>query len=210
MNYLKVNLLLTALFLGGWNLSAQDFHLVFLNQRADKPELPESEVKKLMEGHMANINRLASEGKLWAAGPFDGGGGIFIFKTSSLQDVKDWVLTDPAVQAGRWNVEMFPYFPRTGSVCRVGETYEMTHYFFVRFTGPSNRTEEHRNYIASSSMKESVITEAGLGDGNGSILILKEEPSSTWLNDNPAVKDGKWSPVLKKLYIARGSFCEPK
>ena len=38
------------------------------------------EVKKIMEGHLANINRLAKEGKLTAAGPLDEGGGIFIFR----------------------------------------------------------------------------------------------------------------------------------
>ena len=54
---------------------------VFLNKRIDKAELPEGEVKKIMEGHMANIERLSKEGKLISAGPFDGGGGIFIFKS---------------------------------------------------------------------------------------------------------------------------------
>jgi uncharacterized protein YciI len=43
---------------------------VFLNSRTDKAELPEAEVKKIMDGHMANINRLAKEGKLLSAGPF--------------------------------------------------------------------------------------------------------------------------------------------
>ncbi|HRG07858.1 MAG TPA: hypothetical protein PLJ08_04720, partial [Cyclobacteriaceae bacterium] len=47
---------------------------VFLNKRTDKAELPEAEVKKIMEGHLANIERLAKEGKLISAGPFDGGG----------------------------------------------------------------------------------------------------------------------------------------
>ncbi len=46
---------------------------VFLNKRTDKAELPEAEVKKIMDGHMANISRLAKEGKLISAGPFDAG-----------------------------------------------------------------------------------------------------------------------------------------
>ncbi|MBX2961191.1 MAG: hypothetical protein KF687_01690 [Cyclobacteriaceae bacterium] len=49
------------------------YTFVFLNTRTDKAELPKEEVDKLMQGHMANITRLASEGKLIAAGPFDGG-----------------------------------------------------------------------------------------------------------------------------------------
>lgn len=189
---------------------AQDFYIVFLNKREDKAELPEEEVKKLMDGHMANISRLAKEGKLWAAGPFDGGGGLFIFKTSSLQDVKDWVLTDPAVRAERWNVEMFPYFPRTGSVCRVGDDFVMTNYHFIRYSGPSASAAMHLNYLASSTGGPALIAEASLGEGNGSVLVLSAEPAVEWVNEDPAVKTGHWNPVSKKLYIARGSFCEAR
>ena len=52
---------------------------VFLNRNPNRVTLPEEEAKKLQEGHMNNINRLAEEGKLLAAGPFEDGGGIFIF-----------------------------------------------------------------------------------------------------------------------------------
>jgi uncharacterized protein YciI len=194
-------------------LRAQEFHIVFLNKKEDKAALPEEEVKKLMDGHMANINRLAKEGKLWAAGPFDGGGGLFIFKTSSMEDVRGWILTDPAVAAGRWNVEIFPYVPRSGSVCSVGENYVMTNYFFVRYTmapGKSDAVEIHRNYIAGSGKQATVVAEAGLGEGNGSILVLGEEPAKEWLNGDPSVKAGNLVPSLKKLYIAKGPFCEPR
>lgn len=189
-------------------LAAQDFYIVFLNKKEDKAELPEEEVKKLMDGHMANINRLAKEGKLWAAGPFEGGGGIFIFKAASLDDVRNWVDTDPAVAAKRWNVEMFPYTPRSGSVCSVGENYTMTNYFFVRYAiAPGKRevVDPHRTYLKNSTK---VIAEGSLGAANGSILVLSEEPGSEWLNADPEVKNGSLLPAVKKLFIAKGSFCE--
>jgi uncharacterized protein YciI len=69
---------------------------VFLNNKMHAEQLPKEEVDKIMEGHMANIQRLANEGKLIAAGPFQGGGGIFIFNTSSLDEAKFWLDTDPA------------------------------------------------------------------------------------------------------------------
>ncbi len=51
--------------------NAQDKYIfVFLNKRTDLPALPKEESDKLMEGHMANINKMAKEGKLVAAGPF--------------------------------------------------------------------------------------------------------------------------------------------
>jgi uncharacterized protein YciI len=184
--------------------AGQEFHLVFLN----KAVLPEEEVKKLMDGHMANINQLAKEGKLWAAGPFDGGGGIFIFKTASLDDVKSWILTDPAVKAERWNVEIFPYRPRTGSVCMVGEKYEMTNYLLIRYS-PKRAGSDHRDYLGSS-FGTSIIAEGDLGEGAGSIVVLREEPKTSVLDQDPAVKSASLTYAVKKLFIARGSFCEPK
>jgi uncharacterized protein YciI len=192
------------------NASAQEFHLVFLNKKEDKTTLPEEEVKKLMDGHMANINRLSKEGKLWAAGPFDGGGGIFVFKTSSLEDVKSWMLTDPAVKAGRWNVEMFPYWPRTGSVCVVGEGYEMTHYSFIRYSQKQVDADKGHSEYLQSVFGNHIIAEGHLGEGSGSILVLREEPAKEVLDQDPALKNSSLTYTVKKLYIARGSFCEPK
>lgn len=206
MRKLCVLLLVMSCFLA----SGQEFHLVFLNKKEDKAALPEEEVKKLMDGHMANINQLAKEGKLWAAGPFDGGGGIFIFKTASLEDVKRWILTDPAVKAERWNVEIFPYRPRTGSVCMVGEKYEMTNYFFIRYSPKrAGSDQDHRDYLRSS-FGTNVIAEGELGEGAGSMVVLREEPETRTLDLDPAVKSALLTYTVKKLFIARGSFCEPK
>src|SRR5262245_20069055 len=114
-------------------IAQSSYTFVFLNKKSDKQELPAEEVKKIMEGHMANINRLANEKKLAVAGPFEGGGGIFIFNTSSVDTAVKWLSTDPGIQAKRWNVEILPYQPRTGGVCPVGENYEMINYHFIRF-----------------------------------------------------------------------------
>jgi uncharacterized protein YciI len=65
------------------------------------------ETKKIQEGHMANINRLAETGKLVLAGPFVDGGdrrGVFIFKVDSLGEAQALTDTDPAVIAGRLKV----------------------------------------------------------------------------------------------------------
>ncbi|HKY05277.1 MAG TPA: YciI family protein, partial [Blastocatellia bacterium] len=67
------------------------------------------ETKKIQEGHMANINRLAAMGKLVLAGPFIEGGdrrGIFIFKVNSLEEAERLTNTDPAVIAGRLKIEL--------------------------------------------------------------------------------------------------------
>lgn len=191
---------------------SQDFFIVFLNKKDDKAALPEAEVSKLMEGHMANINRLAKEGKLWAAGPFDGGGGLFIFKTPSRDSVTRWIMTDPAVAANRWNVEIFPYQARTGSICTVGEKYEMTNYFFVRYvpSGPVSEKDLTAHLSHLRAAPGGLVAEAGLGDGAGSVAILRDEPATAFLNGDQLVSGEKSKVTVKKLFIARGSFCEPK
>jgi uncharacterized protein YciI len=67
------------------------------------------ETKKLQEGHMANINRLAEAGKLVLAGPFFDSGerrGVFIFKVDTLEEAQALTETDPAVKAGRLKIEL--------------------------------------------------------------------------------------------------------
>jgi uncharacterized protein YciI len=68
------------------------------------------ETKKIQEGHMANINRLAEMGKLVLAGPFVDGGdrrGVFIFKVDSLSEAQALTDTDPAVIAGRLKIVLY-------------------------------------------------------------------------------------------------------
>ncbi|MBL3546956.1 YciI family protein [Chryseobacterium sp. KMC2] len=69
----------------------------------------------LMKGHMANIGKLADEGKIIAAGPFleknkENYRGMFIFNTKSKEEAEQWVKTDPAVQAGVFSYEIFPWY----------------------------------------------------------------------------------------------------
>lgn len=74
--------------------------------------------KKLQEGHMANINRMAKEGKLAIAGPFGDNGdwrGIFIFDMKNMEDVKKEVEQDPAIQAGRLAYEIHPWWAGRGA-----------------------------------------------------------------------------------------------
>lgn len=190
---------------------------VFLNKRTDKAGLPEAEVKKIMEGHMANINRLAKEGKLISAGPFDGGGGIFIFKSKSIEQVKEWLQTDPGVQANRWHVEVLPYFPHVGGACTVTEPYEMISYHFIRYTTNIAKFniqdaprifKKHDDYLKEIIKTGNVITEATFGDDEGGILIMKGDLDKAVIETDPAVHEGLLQLEFQKLWIAKGGFCE--
>jgi hypothetical protein len=92
----------------------------------------------------------------------------------------------------------------------VGEKYEMTNYFFIRYSPKrAGSDQDHRDYLGSS-FGANVIAEGELGEGAGSIVVLREEPKTTALDQDPAVKSSSLSYAVKKLFIARGSFCEPK
>jgi uncharacterized protein YciI len=97
------------------------FFLVLLVRPPNPPDLPKAELDKLQEGHMANMRRLADEGKLFKAGPtedFSGRNvrGIFILKANSLEQAKEWVATDPSVKAGRLAPEFMKWFVQKGSL----------------------------------------------------------------------------------------------
>jgi uncharacterized protein len=63
---------------------------------------------------VANIRRLAKEGKLFKARPSEDYSGrnirgVFIFNTDSLEKARAWVATDPAVQRGRLEPEFLKW-----------------------------------------------------------------------------------------------------
>jgi uncharacterized protein YciI len=190
---------------------------VFLNSRSDKEELPEDQVKKIMDGHMANIAKLAKEGKLISAGPFDGGGGIFIFKSKSIDQVNEWLKTDPGVVANRWRVEVLPYFPRVGAACAVGEKYEMVTYQFIRYIpniAKFNVQEapqifkRHDDYLKGIIKTGNVVAEGIFGDSEGGILVIRGDLQNEVIETDPAVREGLLEIEIKKLWIAKGAFCE--
>ncbi len=74
-----------------------------------------AKMDELMKGHMSNIGKLAKEGKITVAGPFSEKNnrnyrGMFIFNTKSKEVAESWVKTDPAVAAGIFNYEIFPWY----------------------------------------------------------------------------------------------------
>ncbi|NOT62811.1 MAG: hypothetical protein HOP19_21595 [Acidobacteria bacterium] len=65
---------------------------------------------KLQAGHMANIQKMASVGKLVAAGPMAGDGeirGIFICNAGSVAAAQALAVDDPMIQAGRLKLDWY-------------------------------------------------------------------------------------------------------
>lgn len=78
---------------------------------------PDSVAKKIQEGHMANINKMAADGKLLCAGPFadDKGGGILVLDVKTEKEARQLIDKDPAVTAGRLVYEVRPWMTGKGT-----------------------------------------------------------------------------------------------
>lgn len=86
--------------------------MALLKAGPNRDRTPE-EARKLQAGHMANINRLAAEGKLVLAGPFADNGplrGIYIFDVATVAEAEALTKTDPAIQAGSLVMELHPWY----------------------------------------------------------------------------------------------------
>ncbi len=166
---------------------------------------------------MANIERLTKEGKLISAGPFDAGGGIFIFKSTSAAQVNEWLKTDPGIQANRWRVEVLPYFPRVGLACAVGKKFEMNSYQFIRYIPNLAKFniqhapeifKKHDDYLKAIIKTGNAVAEGIFGDMEGGILVMKGDLDKAVIELDPAVREGLLEIEFQILWIAKGAFCE--
>jgi uncharacterized protein YciI len=193
--------------------SEAQFTFVFLNKKTDAEKLSEEQSKTIMAGHFANMERLAKEKKLVVAGPFEGGGGIFILNTNNIDTAKFWISPDTGIKANRWNIELLPYTPRVGNVCAVSAPYTMITYSFIRFfiddrkPGLKKSLKQHNQFVKKLAEEPDVITEGVFGN-DGGILITKSALTKEQLESNPAFQSKVATYDLKQLYIAKGSFCE--
>ena len=84
------------------------------------------ETKKIQEGHMANIQRMADVGALVAAGPIEGGDrlrGIFIFRVKTAEEARALAANDPAIKAGRLTLDLHQWTGPAG----IGARYAQEH-----------------------------------------------------------------------------------
>jgi uncharacterized protein YciI len=79
------------------------------NKTADK-----AKQDNLFQGHMANIGKLAKEGKLVVAGPLKKNDkeyrGIFILNAASLDEAKTLLDTDPAIREKLLDAELYQWY----------------------------------------------------------------------------------------------------
>jgi uncharacterized protein YciI len=89
--------------------------------------LPKGEKRDAMfKGHFANMERLASEGKLAVAGPLDGVDGwrgLFILAVKDIEEAKALTATDPVIINGEMVAEYHKHFG-SAALMLVNETHK--------------------------------------------------------------------------------------
>ncbi len=102
------------------SMTMKQYYLVMLVRGKDRDKISDTAViNKLQAGHMANMDRLAKEGKLLVAGPFGDDGnwrGLFILDCNTKEEAEAILSTDPAIKAGRLDYELHPWWTAMNSV----------------------------------------------------------------------------------------------
>jgi uncharacterized protein YciI len=111
--------------LGADDYGMRSYVMAFLKVGPNR-DRTEEEARELQAAHMANIGRLAEEGKLVLAGPFLDGGelrGIYIFAVESVEEAEALTATDPAIKAGSLVMELHPWYG-SAAVMEINEIHE--------------------------------------------------------------------------------------
>lgn len=102
------------------SVTLKQYYFVMLTKGKDRDKIKDTAIiNKLQAGHMANMKRMANEGKLIVAGPFGDDSnwrGIFIFDCDTQEEVEALLSTDPAIKAGRLDYEVHPWWTGMNAV----------------------------------------------------------------------------------------------
>ena len=100
--------------LGADEMGMRHYVLVILKTGPNDSKITGKERDDIFAGHMANIGRLADEGKMAIAGPFGKNDlqyrGLFIFNVQTVEEAKTLTESDPAVKAGIFEPILVPWY----------------------------------------------------------------------------------------------------
>ena len=99
----------------------ESYQLVLLKRPAERPEYPQEKLQEIQAGHLAHLGRMAMEGHLVAAGPFGDQEderlrGLALYRVGSVEEARRLAEADPAVAAGRLEVEIMTWYTEKGAL----------------------------------------------------------------------------------------------
>jgi uncharacterized protein len=101
------------------------FELVMLRRPADPTDYPEEELERIQAEHLAYHARLRDAGIIVTNGPVEGQPdpslrGLTFYRTGSVEESRRLAEDDPAVRAGRLDVEIMTWYCGPGLMVRPG------------------------------------------------------------------------------------------
>jgi uncharacterized protein YciI len=193
------------------------YYVVFLRPDPARRSLAKADGERLQAAHMANIHKMAADGVLMSAGPFDDSpttiSGIFVFKVDSLESAKAIAAADPTVYEHRNTVDLHAWDGPAG----IGDGYFRLHRMdpstpenmrvrplCILYRGPAWETkaaerdsllQAHERYIDQLKAQGKLGAAGGIQarDDLLGLIIFKpipfEKPQQL-LNNDPAVEAG--------------------
>jgi uncharacterized protein YciI len=91
------------------------FELVLLKRPANPTPVSDEEAERIQRLHLDHLNAMHDAGHLAVAGPFDGQDnehlrGLALYHTGSVERARELAESDPAVRAGRLEVEAMRFY----------------------------------------------------------------------------------------------------
>lgn len=178
---------------------SSNYYFVFLNTNPDREELPEAKVEELQKGHLNNITKLAEEDKLMLAGPFYGGGGIFVLVAKSFEEASGYLTSDPAIDAGRFLIELYPAELLHGQLCKAPENFTMETYTFIRHPKTAKPIVDESDLL---------LLQMNFDEIDDGITILNYNSEKTGVEDVEAMlRDDLDVEYIKSIWLAKESLC---
>lgn len=196
----------------------EQWHLVFLNTRPDKPNMEKVQHDSIMKAHMTGLQMLFDQGVATLIGPFEGGGGMMLMKGSQASAIKAKLQQeDPAVKAGFFYVEPMVYEAAGGTAaCQVRpDPANLTSLKVIRLDAKKSASKALRGQVetALKSLKEQKkLLQAGwLNQGQSFFMVVRNESKSeiiSWLKAFPlGVKSGFQSQI-RSWWTTKGAACD--
>jgi len=97
------------------------YQLVLLKRPAEPTKYPEEKLQEIQAAHLGHLMKMAREGHLVVAGPFGDQEderlrGLALYRVGSVEEARRLAEADPAVQAGRLEVEVMTWYTQKGAL----------------------------------------------------------------------------------------------
>jgi uncharacterized protein YciI/uncharacterized damage-inducible protein DinB len=213
------------------NFELETYQLGLLRRGPNSGTGTKEEAEKIQAGHMANISKMAADGKLFAAGPMGDNGdlrGIFIFRGISLEEARALAAEDPAIKANRLKLDLFPWMAAPKNIGgKIMEEYKkdpkvpmtMTKHHFVLLKRNANaaagasadmqKLQLAHLWNVRRLLDEGKAVAAGpvgnAGDLAGIFVFATEsmEEAKAWAENDPMVKAGHLVAEIHPWFVAK-------